>query len=163
MTDETSPQDESIEQPVENEPAGEETTDNVQQDSSTPRGPRVFGRFAVWIVVMPFIFYLTGTMVGPYIETLRDHLIRGTLDDYHHGDESTLPQEEEIPLSELEKEIDPNERFLFGLLPLNRDAYPYTYTFTIAGTTLLMLMSTNTLVVYAIHVLLRFQFVHWFI
>ncbi|MBN01716.1 MAG: CAAX prenyl protease-related protein [Planctomycetaceae bacterium] len=140
MTDETSPQDESIEQPVENEPAGEETTDNVQQDSSTPRGPRVFGRFAVWIVVMPFIFYLTGTMVGPYIETLRDHLIRGTLDDYHHGDESTLPQEEEIPLSELEKEIDPNERFLFGLLPLNRDAYPYTYTFTIAGTTLLMLM-----------------------
>ena len=134
MTDETQPPQEPTDQPTDQPTDATESQDTA----STHRGPRVFGRFAVWIVVVPFIFYLTGTMVGGYIESLREMKIRGTLDDLHH-EESGFPVDER-PLSELEKEIDPDERFLLGLLPLNTNAYPYTYTFTIAGTTLLMLM-----------------------
>jgi CAAX prenyl protease-like protein len=32
------------------------------------RGPRVFGRFAFWITVVPFLIYLIGTFGGTYVE-----------------------------------------------------------------------------------------------
>ena len=128
MTDETQPSESPDDQSSESSDA---------QKNSAPRGPRVFGRFAFWIVAMPFIFYLFGSMIGGYVENLRESKIRGTLDDLHHG-ESGFPIDE-VPLSELEKEVDPNDKFL-GVLPLNKNAYPYTYIATIAGTTLLMLL-----------------------
>ena len=98
MTDETQPSESPDDQSSESSDA---------QKNSAPRGPRVFGRFAFWIVAMPFIFYLFGSMIGGYVENLRESKIRGTLDDLHHG-ESGFPIDE-VPLSELEKEVDPNE------------------------------------------------------
>jgi CAAX prenyl protease-like protein len=104
--------------------------------TAEPR-PRVFGRWAFWIVVFPFIFYLVGTMVGGYIEELRIMDLKGELDKPHH-EEGNRPPEEEIDISTIE--VDPDARFLFGLLPLGKNSYPYTYTFTIAVTTLLILL-----------------------
>lgn len=113
----------------------------VETDSAAPREsrPRVFGRWAFWIVVFPFIFYLVGTMVGGYIEKLRIMDLKGELDQPHH-EEGNRPPKEEIDVAALEREADPDARFLFGLLPLGKNSYPYTYTFTIAGTTLLVLL-----------------------
>jgi CAAX prenyl protease-like protein len=110
--------------------------------SKTPREPRprVFGRFAFWIVVFPFIFYLVGMMAGGYIEKLRIMDLKGELKHAHEEEEANRPPEEEVDVAELERNVDPNARFLFGLLPMAKNSYPYTYTFVIAGTTVLMLL-----------------------
>jgi CAAX prenyl protease-like protein len=100
--------------------------------------PRVFGRFAFWIVVFPFLFYLFGMMIGGYIEDLRIMDVKGELEKPHEDDEGHRPPVEEIDISTIP--VDPQARFLFGLLPLGQNSYPYTYTFVIAGTTLLMLL-----------------------
>ena len=99
--------------------------------------PRVFGRFAFWIVFFPFIYYLIGMMVGGYLENMRIAFLKGELDRPHHEEGNRLPVEE-VDISEIE--VDPEARFLFGLLPLGKSSYPYTYTFNIAVTTLLVLL-----------------------
>jgi uncharacterized protein len=111
------------------------SADAAADAAQEPR-PRVFGRWAFWIVVFPFIFYLVGTMVAGYIEDLRIMDLKGELEQPHH-EEGNRPPQEEIDISQIE--VDPDARFLFGLLPLGQNSYPYTYTFTIAATTLLML------------------------
>ena len=100
------------------------------------RGPLVFGRFRRTIVLYPFVFYLLATMIGGYVEGLRIDELKGELGD--HG-ENRL--KEDVDIKQLERARDPNEKFLFGLLPLNRSSYPYTYTATIGVTTVMMLIA----------------------
>ncbi len=122
-------------------PEGPETRDGVPPSADAlaeEHRPRVFGRFAFWIVFFPFIYYLIGMMVGGYLENMRIAFLKGELDRPHHEEGNRLPVEEEVDLSEIE--VDPEARFLFGLLPLGKDSYPYTYTFNIAVTTLLVLL-----------------------
>ena len=108
----------------------------MEASSPAPR-PRVFGRFAFWIVVFPFVIYLLGMMTGGYVENLRVSYLKGELDKPHHDEGLRLPVEE-VEISEID--VDPNATFLLGLLPLGRNSYPYTYTFNIAVTTALVLL-----------------------
>ena len=45
----------------------------VPDDGLIPLGPPVFGKFAFFITVVPFIFYLAGNMFAGYIEKSRAH------------------------------------------------------------------------------------------
>ncbi len=144
------------EPPTSDSPSPEEANDRATADSSAeltaassdagsdqsqekrPVRDRVFGRFAFWIVVFPFVVYLCGTMTAGYLEQLRVSYLKGDLDDPHFGEESHgLPGEEEVDISQIE--VDPNARFLFGLLPLGKNSFPYTYTATIVLTIASML------------------------
>ncbi len=128
-------------EPIDPSPASEVPASDTS-DPKPPhrdRSPRVFGRFALWIVVIPFIVYLTGSMTGGYLEKMRVAYLKGELDRPHHDEGNRLPvEEEEVDISEIE--VDPDARFLFGLLPLGTKSYPYTYTVTIAVTTFLVLL-----------------------
>lgn len=99
-------------------------------------GPRVFGPYAFWIVVMPFIFYMAGTMGAGHIESLRIKKIEGTLHVHDDGHRPELTEEERQKLYD---SIDPEERTIFGLY-LAKDTYPYTYSVVIMATAVVMLL-----------------------
>lgn len=99
----------------------------------------MFGRFAFWICAFPLILYLILMQSSSYLENLRISYLKGELEHGHH-DEGNRPPKEEIDVSEIEQEIDPDARFLFGTLPLGKDSYPYTYVFSIAATTVVVLL-----------------------
>ena len=134
---EPTPSPQQPEQPEQPQPNGDATQPSAEQPAREPR-PRVFGRFAFWIVAFPFIYYLLGTGVGGYLEKLRVAYLKGELDQHHNEEEARLPVAEEVDISKIE--VDPNERFLLGLLPLGRDSFPYTYTFNVAVTTAIVLL-----------------------
>jgi len=52
---------------------GESVGEEDRSYSGLPRGPRVFGRFAVFITIVPMIFYLAGNMFFSYLESSRAH------------------------------------------------------------------------------------------
>ncbi|MCA9150031.1 MAG: CAAX prenyl protease-related protein [Planctomycetales bacterium] len=102
------------------------------------RKPRVFGKFAFWIVVFPFIYYLVGMQCGSYLESMRVSFLKGELDQPHHDEEANRPPQEEIDIDSIE--VDPDATFLLGLLPLGKNSYPYTYVFNVAVTTAIVLL-----------------------
>ena len=129
----TSPSPENQNADSQNAPVG-----GNSPETRVPR-PRVFGKLAFWIVAFPFIYYLIGSMIGSNIEQLRVDFLTGKLEHSHEEEGNRPPsQEKEVDISEVE--VDPNERFLFGLLPLGKNSYPYTYVFNIAITTALVLL-----------------------
>jgi CAAX prenyl protease-like protein len=97
-------------------------------------GPRVFGRFAVMIVVVPLVVYLAGMQIASYIEDLRIATIEGTIHQHDEGENRI-----KIDRSEAHKNVDPNEAFLLGMFYLKDSTYPYTYVSVIALTVLFML------------------------
>ncbi len=105
----------SPQQPQEPEPTADSNPPLTAPPVREPR-PRVFGRFAFWIVAFPFIYYLLGTGVGGYLETLRVAYLKGELDALHNEEAARLPVREEVDISKIQ--VDPSERFLLGLLPL---------------------------------------------
>lgn len=123
-------------QPVQPSP---ETTESTGA-GSPPREPkpRVFGRFAFWIVVFPFIIYLAGMTLGGYLESTRVKFLKGELESAYHDEK--LPPGEEKDIAELEKQVDPDATFLLGLLPLGKSSYPYYYVFVVLLTAALMLL-----------------------
>jgi CAAX prenyl protease-like protein len=108
-----------------------------QPETREPR-PRVFGRFAFWIVVFPFVVYLIGMQTASYLESMRVSYLLGELDDPHHGEDVNRPPQEEVDISTIE--VDPDATFLLGLLPLGKNSYPYTYTTVILITAAMMLL-----------------------
>jgi CAAX prenyl protease-like protein len=88
-------------------------------------------------VVVPFIYYLLGTMVGGYLETMRESYVAGKLDELDH-DEGHRPPVEEDDADRIE--VKPTDTYLLGMLPLEPNSYPYTYTFNIAVTTVMVLL-----------------------
>ncbi len=128
---------------TENAPPDAPNPSDVPPDSKpsaepAPEAPRtrVFGRFAFWIVVFPFLVYLIGMQTGSYLEKLRIAAVKGELDELH-SEEGNRPPKDEVDVSTIE--VPPEARFLF-VLPLGKNSYPYTYTATIGLTTLCMLL-----------------------
>lgn len=50
-----------------------------------PLGPHVFGKFAFFITVVPFVFYLMGGMFSTYVENTRAHACVKQQSNYVHG------------------------------------------------------------------------------
>lgn len=111
----------------------------ANQESSRPRGPRVFGRYAFWIVAFPFIVYLLCTAVAGHIEKLRVDFVLGKL-EHAHDEEANRPPEEKVLYEEAIQKIDPESRFMLGLLPVVKHSFPYTYVVTVAITTVIVLI-----------------------
>lgn len=137
MTDDSHPES----NPADDLPAAVENgTDPPVEDEAESRKPqpRVFGRFAIWIVVFPFVFYLSGMSFATYMEDLRVKALSGKLHD--HEEESSKPQEE-IDIGPLEEKArEQGQTFLLGTLPLGENSYPYGYTYVILATTVIMLV-----------------------
>jgi hypothetical protein len=102
--------------------------------SAIPKGPRVFGRFAHMIVLVPFLVYLSATLIGSYIEKLRVMSIEGTI---HHHDEGE--KRLEVDRSDAHENVDPHATFLLGAFYLKYHTFPYTYVGAIALTLLFMI------------------------
>lgn len=111
-----------------------------------PRGPRVFGRYATWILVVPFVVYLGGMMMGGYFEGLRVEIYEqgGEHTSGEHADLRAPQQENREPDAGAKDAAqgpgehpadDPGTWF-----PKYRTWYPSTYTIVIAATATLMLI-----------------------
>jgi CAAX prenyl protease-like protein len=122
-----------------------------------PRGPRVFGRYAVWILVVPFVVYLGGMMMGSYFEDVRIEIQKDGDEPApdEHADFQGLQQESHEPaataddaaqgrierLAEDSATTHSNQtNFFQQWFPRNRTWYPSTYTIVIAITAALMLV-----------------------
>ena len=115
---------------------GESSTPGPEAAKSKrlPHGPPVFGKWAIWIVLVPFIAYLVGTMASGYLEQLRKMTIEGTLHHHDEGDNRI-----EIDRSDAHENIPDDAKFLY-VLQLNKNSYPYTYVCVIGMTTALVVM-----------------------
>lgn len=107
-----------------------------------PRGPRVFGKFASLIVVVPFVVYLSGMMVGDYLDKLRVTIHEKEEKVHGHDEGGHKPPQTEEEKAEFEKELAEKratEDASRLWLPKYHTWYPTTYSISIVATTILVL------------------------
>jgi hypothetical protein len=106
----------------------------------------VFGPYATWILVLPFVVYLGGMLLGDYFESLRIEIYEQAREhgSAEHPDQAqpqrdTLERDEApqrpAPLPDQHSAEDAGTWF-----PKYRTWYPSTYTIVIAATAALMLI-----------------------
>lgn len=147
MSDEQIPNDENL--PNDTEPADSETspTDKAAPSPAPdakpkkPRielGPPVFGKYRHFIVVIPFIVYLSGMMIGGYIEQLRESILTDKIHDHSENDNRLETKTLEEGVAE-QLERDPDAKYLW-IFKLVESSYPYTYMTVVGITTVLVLL-----------------------
>lgn len=128
------------------ETAAEVTPQSNREDSSSkndgkrklPRGPRVFGRWANWTLVVPFVVYLGGMMFGGYLDNLRVMLYIEQIDPTnHHEAMDNRPPGQESPEVEFDEEVEIRQ-----WLPKHMSWYPTMYTVVIVATLACMLFAS---------------------
>ncbi|MCA9213112.1 MAG: CAAX prenyl protease-related protein [Planctomycetales bacterium] len=141
MTDDQDPNKTPADEQNGGEQTSESTQSNGDEKPKKPRielGPPVFGKFRLFIVVIPFIVYLALNSLGSQINVYREKILKGEIHSHPDNDNrlDTISLEDAIAK---QMEEDPDETFLLGMFKLVENPYPYTYSFALAVTLACML------------------------